>query len=323
MLHDRRPLSSAALPRPWVSLLALALSLAGGPLGAQDDVGIALPAVPNALLAGQERPHAGRFLRTAAPGAASATPSHLEVGPLRVNATAGVNLMVEIAIDHLNRILTPFPNPQVRTVSDATTSVDGSAIYVATANEAPVTLFVSDASDPNHALSLTLAPRRLPPREIQLVLTDPLPATPRAASAFASPGAASTAAASDYVEDLTEAMRALAKEALPSGYSLRQAKRNETVTCAQLGLSTARGQVLEGGELWLLTALARNTSDAPLDIEERACRASVEGETVAVAAWPRVSLAPGEQVELYVAVRPHTPEQRHPERPSLRTGGGR
>ena len=318
MLHPDRLFAPAPPPRPWVSALALALALAGGPLGAQDDVGIALPAVPNALLAGNAP--TGRFLRTAAP---SATPSHLEVGPLRVTAAPGVNLIVEIAIDHLNRILTPFPNPQVRTVSDATTSVDGSAIYVATASEAPVTLFVSDASDPNHALSLTLAPRRLPPREIQLVLSEPLPATLGAAPAFAATGAASTAAASDYVEGITEAMRALAKETIPSGYSLRQARRSETVTCSQLGLSTSRGQVLEGSDLWLLTALARNTSSVPLDIEERACRASIDGETVAVAAWPRVSLAPGEQVELYVAARPRTAEQRHPERPSLRTGGER
>lgn len=322
MLHDDRSLPSASHSPSLVSALALALSLAGGPLIAQDDVGIALPPVPNALLAGNTA-SAGRFLRTGSPAAASAPSRHLEVGPLRVNAAPGVNLIVEIAIDHLNRILTPFPNPQVRTVSDATTSVDGSAIYVATANDAPVTLFVSDVSDPNHALSLTLAPRRLPPREIQLVLTDPLPSMRRTATASAATGVTSTATTSDYVEGITEAMRALAKEEIPSGYSLRKAKRSENVTCSQLGLSVARGQVLEGDDLWLLTALARNTSDAILDIEERACRASVDGDTVAVAAWPRVSLAPGESAELYVAARPRRAEHRHPERPSLRIGGGR
>ncbi|MBK5965596.1 hypothetical protein CCR95_16255 [Thiocystis minor] len=308
---------------PWICTLALALSV--GPVAAQpSDVGIELPPVPNALLTGQENPSGrgrdGRLLRVKAPSPSPVTPSHLEVGPLRVHATPGVNLIVEIAIDHLNRILTPYPNPQVRTVSDATTSVDGAAIYVATANEAPVTLFVSDASDPNHALSLTLAPRRLPPREIQLTLTDPLPSTVRT-SPLTAPSAGG--AASDYVEGITEAMRALAKEAIPGGYSLRQAKRGETVTCSQLGLETTRGQVLENSELWLVTALARNTSKTPLEIEERACHATVDGETMAVAAWPRVSLAPGEQVELYAAARLRTPEQRHPERPSLRAGGER
>ncbi|MBK1717298.1 TraK domain-containing protein [Thiocystis violacea] len=315
------PLCPLLLP-PWVRILALALCV--GPVAAQpSDVGIELPPVPNARLTEPDtafgRARDGRLVPVKAPSPNSATPSHLEVGPLRVHATPGVNLIVEIAIDHLNRILTPFPNPQVRTVSDASTSVDGAAIYVATASEAPVTLFVSDASDPHHALSLTLAPRRLPPREIQLLLSDPLPSTLHSTP----PTAPADAAASDYVEGLTEAMRALAQEAIPSGYSLRQAKRGETVTCSQLGLETTRGQVLEGHEMWLVTALARNTSKTPLEIEERACHATVEGETVAVAAWPRVSLEPGEQVELYVAVRPRSPEQRHPERPSLRSGGER
>lgn len=284
--------------------------------------GIALPPIPDAVLAGERtlRPEdfGGRFLRVKAEPAGE-SPTHLEVGPMTVPATIGVNLILEIAVDHLNRILTPFQNPQVRTVSDASTSVDGSAIYVATSNETPVTLFVSDASDPNHALSLTLAPRRIPPREIRLVLTDPLPDP----SPITTPSTPASAAAPDYVTSLTEAMRALAREEIPDGYGLRQARRQETVTCVQLGLETRRGQVLEGGDLWLVTALVRNTTDAELEIEERACRADLDGDTVAVAAWPRVWLAPGEQVELYVAVRRPTPEARRPERPSLRRAGGR
>jgi len=69
-----------------------------------------------------------------------------------------------VAIDHLNRIVTPFAAPQVRTVSQATTQVDGNAIYVATATEEPVGLFITEAGDSATALSLTLAPRHIPPR---------------------------------------------------------------------------------------------------------------------------------------------------------------
>jgi conjugal transfer pilus assembly protein TraK len=312
---------------PWAPagsravVIAILLGGVGAASAQPEEVGIELPPIPDALLAGERLPPTdgwgGRLLPVkAAPPAASNT--HLEVGPLTLEVTPGVNLLVEIAIDHLNRLLTPFPHPQVRTVAEATTSVDGSAIYVATVSETPVTLFISDVSDPNQALSLTLAPRRIPPREIRLVLTDPLPSptSPRTPTGPAG-------AAPDPVAGITEAMRALAREEIPMGYGLRPATRGETVTCAQLGLETRRGQVLEGGELWLVTALARNTTDAQLEIEERTCRADVTGETVAVAAWPRVWLAPGERVELYVAVRPRTPEQRHPERPSLRGPGAR
>ncbi|NEV63989.1 TraK domain-containing protein [Thiorhodococcus minor] len=303
---------------PLVVLMAGVSAAAAQP----DNPGIALPPIPDAVLAGERtlRPEdvGGRFLRVKAEPSTQ-TPPHLEVGPMTVQAAIGVNLILEIAVDHLNRILTPFPSPQVRTVSDASTRVDGSAIYVATASEGPVTLFVSDASDPNHALSLTLAPRRIPPREIRLVLTDPLPDP----SPIAAPSAPAGATAPDYVTALTEAMRALAREEIPDGYGLRQARRQETVTCVQLGLETRRGQVLEGSDLWLVTALVRNTTDTELEIEERACRADLDGDTVAVAVWPRVWLAPGEAVELYVAVRRPTPEERRPERPSLRRAGGR
>ncbi|WP_041446879.1 hypothetical protein [Thiocystis violascens] len=75
---------------------------------------------------------------------------------------------------------------------------------------------------------------------------------------------------------IAEGMRALACEKIPEGYGLREARRSETLTCVQLGLETRRGQILEGGNLWLITALARNTTDAELVIEEPACHAGLD-----------------------------------------------
>ena len=59
----------------------------------------------------------------------------------------------------------------MRTVSPATTQVDGNAVYVATASEDPVSLFITEKGDTATAISLTLAPRHIPPREVRLVLT--------------------------------------------------------------------------------------------------------------------------------------------------------
>lgn len=315
-MHGHRRLLPQRL-HPLTCAVCLMLAGTASPVLADADPGIALPPVPDALIEGarNSQPDAALNGPTATGKARSdlAPPSHLEVGPMTLNVTPGVNVLVEIAIDQLNRILTPFPNPQVRTVSEASTSVDGSAVYLATASEAPITLFISDASDPGHALSLTLAPRRIPPRELRLVLTDPLPRPTQAAAPPAPPGASAPA----YVERLTEAMRALAREELPEGYSLRPARRDESVDCVQDGLEIHRGQVLEGQDFSLVTAVARNVSAARLELEERACRARFEGETVAVAAWPRVWLEPGETAELYLAVRPMPPERVHPPRPSL------
>jgi conjugal transfer pilus assembly protein TraK len=90
------------------------------------------------------------------------------LGPKTITVSPGTTAIVEVAIDHLNRIVTPFAAPQVRTVSQATTQVDGNVIYVATATEEPVGLFITDAGDSATALSLTLAPRHIPPREVRL-----------------------------------------------------------------------------------------------------------------------------------------------------------
>ena len=239
---------------------------------------------------------------------------------MTLNVTPGVNVLVEIAIDQLNRILTPFPNPQVRTVSEASTSVDGSAIYVATASETPVTLFISDASDPNHALSLTLAPRRIPPRELRLVLTDPLP-SPSADRRAAAPAGGARAGVCASASPRRCAPWRARRSPRATACARRDAGRNRR-PASSCGLETRRGQVLEGRDLWLVTALARNTTDAATgDRGARLPGAISTGETVAVAAWPRVWLAPGEHGGALCGGAPDAPEQRHPARPSLRRRG--
>ena len=94
----------------------------------------------------------------------------MELGPRNVTIAPGTTALIEIAIDHLNRIVTPFANPVVRTVSAASTSVDGHVVYVATSTEEPVSLYIGDGQSNDLALSLTLAPRFVPPREIRLTV---------------------------------------------------------------------------------------------------------------------------------------------------------
>jgi hypothetical protein len=84
-----------------------------------------------------------------------------------LRVTPGINEIIPVAQGHLNRIITPFDSPKVRTVSPATTQIEGHVLYVAPADENPVTLYVTPGDNEELALSLTLAPRRIPPREIQ------------------------------------------------------------------------------------------------------------------------------------------------------------
>jgi conjugal transfer pilus assembly protein TraK len=238
-------------------------------------------------------------------------PAMVELGPRTLTVEPGTNAIVEIAVDHLNRIVTPFAAPTVRTVADLQTEIEANVIYVATASETPATLYLSDNDNPGAAIGLTLAPRRVPPRELRLRVpgvTNAASAVERAAVSEAMPAAGpplapnSWARPQPYVAELTDAFTALAKNQVPDGYSLRHAHRGETVTCAQPGVAVERGQVLEGSHLRFLTARVDHHGQGQIQIDERTCR-SAAGDIAAVAAWPRVRLGPGEHTEVYVAVR--------------------
>jgi conjugal transfer pilus assembly protein TraK len=80
------------------------------------------------------------------------------------------------------------------------------------------------------------------------------------------------------------------------------------------------GQVLDGQRLAIVTGVARNSGASALELEERSCSAGLDGSVLAIAAWPRVWLEPGEATEVFVAVRPRDPDQERRDRPSLLEG---
>ena len=311
------------MTRILICALGLGALVGSGPLPAAEDPGIALPSVPRALLlAANETPATIRHVSAASSendrsekGAAPA--ATLSLGPKTIRVAPGTTAIVEVAIDHLNRIVTPFAAPQVRTVSPATTQVDGNAVYVATASEEPVSLFITGAGDTATAISLTLAPRHIPPREVRMVLTGGVVRAPAP-----SVKAPRTMARNDqpYVEHIATAFRTLAQNRVPAGFRLRKAGRKERVACRQPGLSVTTAQALEGRGLRILTARARNKGKHPIVLDEHRCGADAGTVVAAVAAWPRSRLAPGEETELYLALRPREPARGRDDRPSLLGG---
>jgi conjugal transfer pilus assembly protein TraK len=312
------------MTRTLLCALGLGALMASVPLHAADDPGIELPPVPRALLlAANDAPATIRHVsaessQEESSDAADAPGATLSLGPKTIRVAPGTTAIVEVAIDHLNRIVTPFSSPQVRTVSPATTQVDGSAVYVATASEDPVSLFITEAGDTATAISLTLAPRHIPPREVRLVLSGGLVRT--AAPPVPKPRVPLAASDQPYVEHIAAAFRELAQNRVPARYGLHPAGRGERVACRQPGLSVTTAQVLDGGRLRILAARARNQGTLAIDLEERTCSAGSGTLVAAVAAWPRTRLAPGQETELYVAVRPREPDPESHDRPSLLGG---
>jgi len=313
------------MTRTLICALGLGALVGSVPLQAAEDPGIALPAVPRAvLLAANDPPATIRHVSAEVsvedtPEVGKAPAAALALGPKTIRVSPGTTAIVEVAIDHLNRIVTPFTSPQVRTVSRATTQVDGNAIYVATASEEPVSLFITEAGDTATAISLTLAPRHIPPREVRLVLTGGV-APVRIATPALKPPRPLVRNDQPYVEHIASIFRALAQNWVPPGYGLRKVGRGERLDCRQPNLAVTTAQVFEGQGLHILAAKARNQGKQSIVLEEHRCGAGSGTVVAAVAAWPRSRLAPGEETELYVAVRPDDSDPERGEWPSLLSG---
>jgi len=222
----------------------------------------------------------------------------------------GVNQVIKIARGHLNRIVTPFENPVVHTTSTAKVNTEGQVLYVASKTSAPSTLYVSPEGQRDLALSITLLPRGIAPREVRLKI-DGDPGQIYSSSVRAGEWERSR----PYVQTIKEAVSRLALGEVPPGYGLREWRSSDApMNCAQPGIEVKPGQVLSGSDLILLVGSATNTASERLEIEEATCR---RAGVLAVAAWPEASLAPGERTELYIVMRRASETIESRQRPSL------
>ena len=152
----------------------------------------------------------------------------------------GENVFIPIAVNHPNRIVTPFRNPQV--VSTTLTSnaksgecgeicVRDSVVYVSTDKTYPVTAFITEGGREDIALSVTMMPRQVPPREVKLTVPEEVMKTLRsdASSAGGSQKAAAWEASQPYVETIRTAFRTVALGSVPQGYVLRKVKNRDAL----------------------------------------------------------------------------------------------
>ncbi|MGY6275289.1 TraK protein [Methylomonas sp. MgM2] len=300
-------LSAEELPvtvLPPVTTVAKPLSTSDAAMDQTTDFGIELPPVDVSVLQAANR-------QAAATATTSVAPQHIQVKP-------GINELMPIAVGHLNRLVTPFEHPVVTTTSQATTSTKGKIVYVATADETPVTLYITPGDKQDIALSLTLIPKRIPAREIHLSLDqDDYKLLSKLQSTSTSSGNIGVQQQA-YIAHIKSLFRDLGLQKTPPGFSLRDPSQGEQIRCLQDRVQIKTGQVLEGHDMLILVGVARNTGMQPLEFDERSC-ATTKNEVLAVAAWPKVVLGQNESTELYVAIR-QTPEASSALRPSLLNG---
>lgn len=228
---------------------------------------------------------------------------------------AGVNEIVQVAVSHLNRIVTPYDNPKVTTTSQATTEVRDNVVYIGTTNESPLTLFITEKGSEEQALSLTLIPKKIPPREIFLNLPKTLGNEVRVTKK-----AAKWEKSQPYLITIQSLFKGLALGDLPSGYSFLKEASGVLPVCRQTGIefNFTSGQTVTGHNLVVHIGVAKNTSHEPIEFVEDTCGA---WDVAAVAAFPKNALGPGEMTEIYVAKKKHYRKEIKVDRPSLLSRG--
>lgn len=241
--------------------------------------------------------------------------------PPVIRSENGQAVVFNIAVAHLNRIVTPFEKPAVKTTSTASIATDKGILYVSTSLDEPVAMFVHDADDPSQALSLTMVPAEIPPvsTTVELVgyspkksvLTDRSPEDAR-----------SYELAHPYPQMVTALMRDLALGKIPDGYGFEELNGPHPAmpVCGfGPGVWVEERQMAIGSSLIVFVAKVTNRAGMAVELHEEAC---AQEQVRAVASWPKRSLLPGESTELFVAIDAGYAEDDGLRRPSV-IGGSR
>ncbi len=257
-----------------------------------------IPTVPTNVVA--TAPKYGQQSASAAKGRAN------DQSPV-MKVTTGVNQIVTIAIGQPNRLITPFQNPQILT--NALTAgqghecgevcVKGNVVYISTTKEYPMGLFITDKNNESMAMSLTITPRRIPPREVHLELADSGSVT----AMMGSQEAEVFETTQPFVTSVKSTMKAIALGEVPSGYHLQKIPSGYKLpTCSQPGLKFdfKKGQLVAGVNLNYVIGKVRNVSNQTIEFKESTCGGY---DVAGVAAYPYNLLRPGESTEVYVVQR--------------------
>jgi len=227
-----------------------------------------------------------------------------------VVVSSGTNTLIPISKGHINRIVTPFENPIIQTVSQEQITKRGNVIYVTTQNEQPVTMFVTPDDDETVAISLTLLPQAIPPIQANLIFTKSVQGLAPGSAAYSGPGGQAYSGqarkwerSQPYMDTMRAIMRDLALGQLPKGYSMNTLANGAQIpACAQPNLTFDfnSSQLIEGHDFRIFVAVAENISAKAQEVDHGAC---THPHRAAVSAWPNEVLEPGQKTEVFVITR--------------------
>lgn len=220
-------------------------------------------------------------------------------GKTRLVVSQGVTEMVTIARNFPNRFITPFEAAEVVT-TDENLAHDGvgGAVILSTASDKPIGIFIQDRYS-DRSIGLVLMPEDVPQRELRLVLDETWTAPVLRPNPDQSQ-AQMPAAQNDFVEFLKSTLRAMAKGEVPDGHALTPVDPELIPRCQIPGLALKPAQMLDGPTTRIAVYVAANTTAGPVPFQEAGC---YRKGVLAVSAFPRPVLEPGQSTEVYVVLR--------------------
>ena len=268
----------------------------------------------NSTVKSQQSQKQDRTQTTALPANVAAS-SSINRDP-NVMVQPGENVVISIARNQPNRLMTPFKHP-VLVTSDLSggkggecgeVCARGSVIYVTTDQQKPVTVFISESGREDIAISLTMVPERIAPRQVQLQLPSDVMdtlriGTDRTGIVGDAQDAKRWERSQPYVDMIRTSFRQVALGEVPQGFSLRRTKTNDKLPfCRQSGLTFdfKNGQVMEGHDMTIFVGTVQNKANDPIEINEMRCG---NWNVAAVASYPLKVLRAGQKTEIYVAVK--------------------
>lgn len=266
------------------------------------------------------------------PAAAAATTSTPNTPlPKTITIVPGRTELIPVAVGHLNRIETPFGVPAIRTSGseDAlNVEFDGRFIYFSVTEA--VTVYIHEKGYPDPVIAVSLIPRKIAPRQVELRVPPPqqrMIDANKAVVARAATGDAPTPVASrpgikfgsgvPHVQAAATILQQFALGNIPRGFKKGTAANYNIKDFCRVNtgvsFSFGNGQVYYDNTYILL--IGRASSNSRRQLQENWCAA--HPATAAVSFYPRPVISKGKPTEFFVLLRRDVAERKGPSRKRL------
>ena len=221
---------------------------------------------------------------------------------LKVNV--GELQMLQLSSLHMNRLITPFTDPEIITTDQEkfTHDVRGNSIYFQPVDDSRSLLYIRETGPEDPVMQLAIAGQGVVPRQIALEFSDGTHFPPNGSKNRRDNGEMDMAASS-IMQQVRAEFTTVAQMGIPDGFTLVSRNAALPEFCVNHNgaqFTFAGGQKLSGADYDIFVGIVSNQTASDIRLDETWCSSE---SVMAVAFWEDVLLSPGHESEVYVAAR--------------------